>query len=123
MLVARPISPRSKRASSGRERPSSRSSNTAVWPFMQYGTFFTIPALAPRAPCSVGSAWLSPSRSPGSAYLVALVVKAVVDRGRPAALLRRERELFGADSPVSPRDAAVAAAITVVWPLTCRGDG
>ena len=84
---------------------------------MQYGTFFTIPALALvallfrrfRLAVAIALAGVG-------VYLVALVVKAVVDRGRPAALLRPwKSELFGADSLGWPSGhAAVAAAITVV---------
>jgi glycosyltransferase 2 family protein len=92
--------------------------NTAVWPFMQYGTFITIPALALvallfrrfRLAVAIALAGVG-------VYLVALVVKGVVDRGRPAALLTavEERELFGADSLGYPSGhAAVAAAVTVV---------
>jgi undecaprenyl-diphosphatase len=91
---------------------------TVVWPFMQYGTFITIPALALiallfrrfRLALAIAFAGVG-------VYLVALVVKGVVDRGRPAALLTavEERELFGADSLGYPSGhAAVAAALTVV---------
>lgn len=91
---------------------------TVVWPFMQYGTFITIPALAViallfgrfRLALAIALAGVG-------VYLVALVVKGVVDRGRPAALLTavKERELFGADSLGYPSGhAAVAAALTVV---------
>ena len=82
---------------------------TVVWPFMQYGTFITIPALALiallfrrfRLALAIALAGVG-------VYLVALVVKGVVDWGRPAALLTavEERELFGADSlglPVGTR--------------------
>jgi membrane-associated phospholipid phosphatase len=92
--------------------------HTVVWPFMQYGTFITIPALAViallfrrfRLALAIALAGVG-------VYLVALVVKGVVDRGRPAALLTavEERELFGADSLGYPSGhAAVAAALTVV---------
>jgi undecaprenyl-diphosphatase len=92
--------------------------HTVVWPFMQYGTFITIPTLAViallfrrfRLALAIALAGVG-------VYLVALVVKAVVDRGRPAALLTavEERELFGADSLGYPSGhAAVAAALTVV---------
>jgi len=89
-----------------------------VWPFMQYGTFITIPALAfvallfRRFRLAVAIALAGVG-----VYLVALVVKGVVDRGRPAALLTavEERELFGADSLGYPSGhAAVAAAVTIV---------
>jgi membrane-associated phospholipid phosphatase len=92
--------------------------HTVVWPFMQYGTFITIPALAViallfrrfRLALAIAMAGVG-------VYLVALVVKGVVDRGRPAALLTavEEREMFGADSLGYPSGhAAVAAALTVV---------
>ena len=89
-----------------------------VWPFMQYGTFITIPALTVialvfrrfRLALAIALAGVG-------VYLLALVVKGVVDRGRPAALITAvdEREQFGADSLGYPSGhAAVAAAITVV---------
>jgi membrane-associated phospholipid phosphatase len=92
--------------------------HAVVWPFMQYGTFITIPALAVvalvfrrfRLALAILVAGVG-------VYLVALVVKAFVDRGRPAALITsvEERELFGADSLGYPSGhAAVAAALTVV---------
>jgi len=92
--------------------------HTVVWPFMQYGTFITIPALAViallfrrfRLALAIALAGVG-------VYLVALVVKGIVDRGRPAALLTavEEREVFGADSLGYPSGhAAVAAALTVV---------
>ena len=92
--------------------------HTVVWPFMQYGTFITIPALAVvaflfrrfRLALAIVLAGVG-------VYLVALVVKDFVERGRPAALITavEERELFGADSLGYPSGhAAVAAALTVV---------
>jgi undecaprenyl-diphosphatase len=92
--------------------------HTVVWPFMQYGTFITIPSLAViallfrrfRLALALALAGIG-------VYAVALVVKNVVDRGRPSALLSavEERELFGADSLGYPSGhAAVAAALTVV---------
>ena len=73
--------------------------HTVVWPFMQYGTFITIPALAVvallfrrfRLALAIVLAGVG-------VYLVALVVKDFVERGRPAALITavEERELFGA---------------------------
>ena len=92
--------------------------HAVVWPFMQYGTFITIPALAVvalvfrrfRLALAILVAGVG-------VYLVALVVKGFVDRGRPAALITavEERELFGADSLGYPSGhAAVAAALTVV---------
>jgi membrane-associated phospholipid phosphatase len=92
--------------------------HTVVWPFMQYGTFITIPALALiallfrrfRLAVAIALAGVG-------VYLVALAVKEVVERGRPAALLTavEERELFGAESLGYPSGhAAVSAALTVV---------
>jgi undecaprenyl-diphosphatase len=92
--------------------------HTVVWPFMQYGTFITIPSLAViallfrrfRLAIALALAGVG-------VYVVALVVKNVVDRGRPSALLTavEQRELFGADSLGYPSGhAAVAAALTVV---------
>jgi glycosyltransferase 2 family protein len=92
--------------------------HTVVWPFMQYGTFITIPSLAViallfrrfRLALALALAGVG-------VYAVALVVKNVVDRGRPSALLTavEERELFGTDSLGYPSGhAAVAAALTVV---------
>jgi undecaprenyl-diphosphatase len=92
--------------------------NTVVWPFMQYGTFVTIPALAViallfrRFRLSIAIALAGVG-----VYLLALVVKQIAERGRPGALLSgvEEREVFGAESLGSPSGhAAVAAALTVV---------
>ena len=91
---------------------------TVVWPFMQYGTFVTIPALAVfallfrryRLALALALAGVG-------VYLLALVVKQIVARGRPDALLAgvEEREVFGAGSLGFPSGhAAVAAALTVV---------
>ena len=92
--------------------------HTVVWPFMQYGTFITIPVLAViallfrRLRLSIAMA-----AAGVGVYLAALVVKGVVERGRPGALLVavEERELFGPESLGYPSGhAAVAAALTVV---------
>ena len=92
--------------------------HTVVWPFMQYGTFITIPALAViallfrRFRLSIAMALAGVG-----VYVAALGVKGVVERGRPGALLLavRERELFGPESLGYPSGhAAVAAALTVV---------
>lgn len=91
---------------------------TVVWPFMQYGTFITIPALAVTALLFRRFVLaLAMALAGVSVYLAALVVKDVVERGRPGALLTavNERELFGAHSLGYPSGhAAVAAALTVV---------
>jgi undecaprenyl-diphosphatase len=91
---------------------------TAVWPLMQYGTFITIPALAlvallfRRYRLSLALVLAGVG-----VYLLALVVKQMVERGRPDALLAgvEGREVFGAGSLGFPSGhAAVAAALTVV---------
>ena len=89
-----------------------------VWPLMQYGTFITIPLLALIAFAfrrfRLGWAMLLAGTS---VYLLALVVKQTVERGRPGWLLKgvEERERFGAESLGFPSGhAAVAAALTVV---------
>jgi undecaprenyl-diphosphatase len=85
---------------------------------MQYGTFITIPTLTViallfrrfRLALAIALAGVG-------VYLLALVVKQIVERGRPGALLVgvEEREVFGAGSLGFPSGhAAVAAAITVV---------
>lgn len=85
---------------------------------MQYGTFITIPALAMIALVFRRFRLAFAMALAGvGVYLVALVVKDVVGRGRPGALLTavEERELFGAESLGYPSGhAAVAAALTVV---------
>lgn len=90
----------------------------AVWPLMQYGTFITIPVLALIAFAfrrfRLGLAMMLAGVS---VYLLALVVKEVVNRGRPAALIDGvdARETFGAGSLGFPSGhAAVAVALTVV---------
>ena len=89
-----------------------------IWPFMQYGTFITIPVLALIAFAfrrfRLGWALLLAGTS---VYLLALVVKQTVERGRPGWLLKgvETRERFGAESLGFPSGhAAVAAALTVV---------
>jgi glycosyltransferase 2 family protein len=89
-----------------------------VWPFMQYGTFITIPVLALIAFAfrrfRLGWALLLAGIS---VYLLALFVKQAVERGRPGWLLKgvETRERFGAESLGFPSGhAAVAAALTVV---------
>jgi undecaprenyl-diphosphatase len=90
----------------------------AMWPLMQYGTFITIPMLAVvalafrrvRLALALAIAGIG-------VYAIAKVMKEVVDRGRPAALLDEVegRETFDADSLGFPSGhAAVAGALTVV---------
>ncbi len=90
----------------------------AVWPFMQYGTFVTIPVLA-----AVALAFrrfrlaLAILLAGVGVYLLALVTKQIVERGRPGAMLSgvQERETFGEGSLGFPSGhAAVAAAVTAV---------
>jgi glycosyltransferase 2 family protein len=89
-----------------------------MWPFMQYGTFITIPVLAVvalafrrfRLAIAVLLAGVG-------VYLLALVIKQIVERARPGALLSgvQERETFGEGSLGFPSGhAAVAAALTAV---------
>jgi glycosyltransferase 2 family protein len=89
-----------------------------IWPLMQYGTFITIPVLTVialvfrrfRLAAAVATAGVG-------VYLLARVVKEMVDRGRPGALLDgvEMREVFGEGSLGFPSGhAAVAAALTVV---------
>jgi undecaprenyl-diphosphatase len=92
----------------------------AIWPFMQYGTFLTIPVLALVALAfrriRLGVAMLLAGVG---VYLLAKVVKGIVGRGRPAEVLTdvRAREEFATGSLGFPSGhAAVAAALTfVVW--------
>ena len=92
--------------------------NSLVWPFMQYGTFITIPALA-----VVALAFrrfrlaLAILLAGAGVYLLALLIKQLVERGRPGALLAGvpERESFAEGSLGFPSGhAAVAAALTAI---------
>ena len=89
-----------------------------VWPVMQYGTFITIPVLALIAFLFHRRRLAAAMLLAGvSVYLLALLVKAVVNRGRPGWLLGgvESRERFGAESLGFPSGhASVAAALTVV---------
>lgn len=91
---------------------------TFVWPFMQYGTFVTIPVLALIAVLFRRFRLALALVLAGvGVYLLALVVKQIVERGRPAALIPgvEGRETFGEGSLGFPSGhAAVAAALTVV---------
>jgi undecaprenyl-diphosphatase len=92
--------------------------NGFVWPFMQYGTFVTIPviALVALAFRRVRLAIAILLAGVG-VYLLALLFKQIVERGRPGALVAgvQERETFGEGSLGFPSGhAAVAAAITAV---------
>lgn len=90
----------------------------AVWPVMQYGTFITIPTLAVVAVLfrrfRLAVAMLL---SGVGVYLLAIAIKSVVNRERPAELLDavESRESFAEGSLGYPSGhAAVAAALTVV---------
>jgi len=89
-----------------------------VWPFMQYGTFITIPVLVAIAlVCRRYRLAIALALAGVGVYLLALVVKQMVERGRPGALLTgvEARETFAAESLGFPSGhAAVAAALTVV---------
>jgi membrane-associated phospholipid phosphatase len=91
---------------------------SAVWPVMQYGTFITIPALAVVALLFRRYRLAAAMLAAGvGVYLLARVIKDLVGRGRPAALLDavEGREVFGAGSLGYPSGhAAVAAALSVV---------
>lgn len=91
---------------------------TVVWPFMQYGTFVTIPLLAVIALAFRRFRLALAMLLAGvGVYLLALVTKQIVERGRPGTLLAgvEERETFGEGSLGFPSGhAAVAAALTAV---------
>ena len=92
--------------------------NTAIWPFMQYGTFVTIPALTVIALLfSRFRLAIALALSGVGVYLLARLVKEIVERGRPGAVLTgvEAREVFAEGSLGFPSGhAAVAAALTVV---------
>ena len=92
--------------------------NSLVWPFMQYGTFITIPFLAVVALAFRRFRLAIAILLAGAGvYLLALLTKQLVERGRPGALLAgvEERESFAEGSLGVPSGhAAVAAALTVV---------
>jgi uncharacterized membrane protein YbhN (UPF0104 family)/membrane-associated phospholipid phosphatase len=92
--------------------------NPVIWPFMQYGVFLTIPVLSVvalllrRVRLAIAMALAGVG-----VYLLARVVKEIVARGRPEALLDdvAARETFAAGSLGFPSGhAAVAGALTVV---------
>jgi undecaprenyl-diphosphatase len=89
----------------------------AIWPFMQFGVFLTIPILVVIA-LVMRRVRLAAAMAIGGVgvYLLAVVAKGIVDRGRPAALLAsvEGRETFVVGSLGFPSGhAAVAAALTV----------
>ena len=77
-----------------------------IWPLMQYGTFITIPVLAVVAFCfrrfRLGIALLLAGVG---VYLIALLVKATVERQRPGSLLDgvEARESFAPRASATPR--------------------
>jgi membrane-associated phospholipid phosphatase len=97
----------------------------AVWPFMQYGLFLTIPVLALIA-ALVRRFRLAITMAVAGVgvYLLARLIKEVVKRGRPEALIEEveARENFATGSLGFPSGhAAVAAALTVVVTPYLRG--
>jgi undecaprenyl-diphosphatase len=96
-----------------------------IWPFMQYGVFVTIPTLTVvalfgrRFRLGAGMA-----TSGVGVYFLARVVKEVVQRGRPAALIAEveARENFSSTGIGYPSGhIAVAAALTIVVTPYLRG--
>ena len=88
-----------------------------IWPLMQYGTFITIPALAVVALLFRRPLALALALAGVGVYLLALLVKQIVELGRPGELLTgvEQREVFGEGSLGFPSGhAAVAAALSVV---------
>jgi membrane-associated phospholipid phosphatase len=97
----------------------------AIWPFMQYGVFLTIPvlsiitALTRRVRLAIAMAVAGVG-----VYVLARVIKEVAKRGRPEALIDpvQARETFAQGSLGFPSGhAAVAAALTVVLTPHLRG--
>lgn len=97
----------------------------AVWIPMQYGTYATVPATAalavarrrPRLALAIAGGGTA-------AWLLAKVVKRIVDRGRPVSVLGsvQLRGKEEGDRGFPSGHAAVSAALTVVaWPLVPRG--
>jgi undecaprenyl-diphosphatase len=97
----------------------------AIWPFMQYGVFITIPVLIVVALLLRRFRLAAAMAIAGvGVYLLAKVVKEQVNRGRPEQLLPgvEERETFAEASLGYPSGhAAVAAALTVVVTPYLRG--
>jgi membrane-associated phospholipid phosphatase len=99
--------------------------HVAIWPFMQYGVFLTIPVLSIIAVLMrrVRLA-ITMAVSGVGVYLLARLIKEVAKRGRPEALIDpvQARETFAAGSLGFPSGhAAVAAALTVVLTPHLRG--
>jgi membrane-associated phospholipid phosphatase len=90
----------------------------AIWPFMQFGVFLTIPVLVVVA-LLLRRFRLATAMAVagGGVYLLARVAKGLVDRARPAAIVANVegRETFVEGSLGYPSGhAAVAAALTLV---------
>jgi putative heme transporter len=96
-----------------------------IWPFMQYGVFLTIPVLVVVALLLRRVRLAAAMAVAGvGVYLLAKVVKELVQRGRPDALVDGVvgRETFAVGSLGYPSGhAAVAAALTVVVTPYLRG--
>jgi undecaprenyl-diphosphatase len=96
----------------------SESLRPVIWPFMQFGTFITIPLLAAIALLWRRYRFAGALLGAGvGVYLLARVIKGAVERGRPGDLLDdvHMREVFGEGSLGFPSGhAAVAAALIVV---------
>jgi undecaprenyl-diphosphatase len=92
--------------------------HTVVWPFMQFGTILTLPVIALIALAFRRFRLVIAILLAGAGvYLLALVFKEIVERGRPGALLAgvQERETFGEGSLGFPSGhASVAAGLTAV---------
>lgn len=96
-----------------------------IWPFMQYGVFLTIPTLTVVA-LIVRRIRLAVTMAVAGVgvYVLARVVKQLVERGRPGALIAdvQARETFEQGSLGFPSGhMAVAAALTVVVTPHLRG--
>jgi membrane-associated phospholipid phosphatase len=89
-----------------------------LWIFNQYGVFLTIPVMALIAPAFRRYRMaLALALSGGGVYFLAKLMKDVVGRGRPGALLDaiETREVFAPGSLGYPSGhAAVAAALTII---------
>ncbi|MGH2807978.1 MAG: phosphatase PAP2 family protein [Actinomycetota bacterium] len=96
-----------------------------IWPFMQYGVFVTIPTLTVIALVMHRYRLAAAMATSGvGVYFLARVVKEIVQRGRPAALIAEveARENFSSTGIGFPSGhIAVAAALTVVLTPYLRG--
>ena len=96
-----------------------------IWPFMQYGVFLTIPVLTVVAVVLRRYRLAAAMAISGvGVYVLARLVKELVHRGRPEALISNieARETFAARSLGYPSGhAAVAAALAVLLTPYLRG--